>query len=650
MHTSANLSYIPFLGSTDQSRLQMSSKQLNQCVTSIGCEVPKVIGNEYQQLSNSSRLFRHAAALPGEMIYSNEDIMICIFESSTSSIPMVFETPAIMFCAEVYATKIRYKRDIGPFQTGDILYEYDSFKQGIPTCGYNLNTLYAPFFAFNHEDSIVISESVTERCRSTKLETVLIPIYTYSLFKLIYKHPYDYGFIPSIGRKINGNIIARESRLKSKNPIQVLKSMNLTSFVSVIDNELKFNSVPLTSRLNNAKVEDIRIHRINKNLKLIDNDLQKYISRIANRYSAKIKDVYKSISGILSIDYTKHILSKYYILLDTVTKFQIQTKELVYLIELNLSGEDKSHIGDKFANRYAGKGVVSLILPDKLRPYSLKDKTPIDLICGPITVYSRMNLGQILEGMVAKVVTNSEREILKNQNNATKISETVRKLSLFAKLFNDDSYESAIKQLSEQIKNSDRRKNQFLASIRNLGLYLEVPNFTNFKLDEMLSIIENKFNCQLNEDIVVPRKTLQFIKDKLKCDIELPKKDLILKNKFVAPVYTLKLKQEAKLRVSARDFGSYKSNSKQPSQGRNNGSTLIGQASKIGQMEFEALLSSNALRTVKEFRTVKSDSHNLKHDLALQEIISGEYILPNMKKSESSTRVLIDSYIKFLNG
>ena len=84
----------------------------------------------------------------------------------------------------------------------------------------------------------MVSESVTEKCRSTKLETILLPIYTYSLFKQIYKHPYDYGFIPGVGRKINGSVIARESKLKSKNPIQVLKSMNLTSFVSVIDNEL----------------------------------------------------------------------------------------------------------------------------------------------------------------------------------------------------------------------------------------------------------------------------------------------------------------------------------------------------------------------------------------------------------------------------
>ena len=256
---------------------------------------------------------------------------------------------------------------------------------------------------------------------------------------------------------------------------------------------------------------------------------------------------------------------------------------------------------------------------------------------------------QIPEGMISKVITNSEEEILDNQDDAGKIAGIVRKLSPLARMFGDESYASAIEQLADQIKDNNRRKNQFLASIKNLGLYFEVANFTNFKLDELLKMVENDFNCKVNEDIVVPRKTLQYMREKMDCDVELPKTDLILRDKFVAPIYTLKLKQEAKQRLSARDFGSYKSTSKQPIQGRNNG-TLISQASKIGQMEFEALLASGALRTVKEFRTVKCDSHNLKHDLALQEITTGKYNLPDMTKSESYTRVLIDNYIKFLNG
>jgi len=191
---------------------------------------------------------------------------------------------------------------------------------------------------------------------------------------------------------------------------------------------------------------------------------------------------------------------------------------------------------------------------------------------------------QIPEGMISKVITNSEEEILDNQDDAGKIAGIVRKLSPLARMFGDESYASAIEQLADQIKDNNRRKNQFLASIKNLGLYFEVANFTNFKLDELLKMVENDFNCKVNEDIVVPRKTLQYMREKMDCDVELPKTDLILRDKFVAPIYTLKLKQEAKQRLSARDFGSYKSTSKQPIQGRNNG-TLISQASKIGQME-----------------------------------------------------------------
>jgi DNA-directed RNA polymerase beta subunit len=648
MHTSANLSYIPFLGSSDQNRLQMSSKQLTQAITSMRCEVPRVIGSDYQQLTNSSRLFRNIAPLPGEIIYSNDDIIICLFQGQKREIPIVYEVPSIMFCAEVYGTKLRYKRDIGKFKPGDILYEYDSFKQGLPTCGYNINTLYAPFFGFNHEDSIVISETIENQCRSTKVETLIIPIYTHSLFKMIYKHPLDFGFIPGIGRKIDGSVVARESKLKSKNPLHALKSMNLTSFVSVIDNGLKFNSFPWTCRCPDSKVEDIRVHRIDKSITLIDNDLQKQIIRLSSRYRQKLININNNVKDILSPTYTKRLLYKHYLLFNSMSRYKLQTKNLAYLIEIKLSGEDKTGLGDKFANRVANKGVCSLILPNELRPYTVDDKIPADIIVGPISVYARMNLGQILEGIVAKAIVKTETQILSNTDDREQISNCVEKLSILANLFGDYNYETAIKELSSQIRNDSRRKNQFIASVKNMGLYFEAPNFTNFKITDLTNIVTDVFNCKINEDVVIPRKTLQFLKQKLNCDIPIPAKDIILKNKFFAPIYTLKLKQEANQRISARDLGSYKRTSRQPVQGKRKGS-LISQASKLGQMEFEGLIASGAMRTMKEFRAVKSDS-NLKSDLVMQYITTGKYNLPDMTENQSYTKLMIDKYIEFLNS
>lgn len=53
-------------------------------------------------------------------------------------------------------------------------------------------------------------------------------------------------------------------------------------------------------------------------------------------------------------------------------------------------------VGDKLAGRHGNKGVISKIVPSADMPY-LKDGTVIDIIISPLSVLSRMNLGQLLE-------------------------------------------------------------------------------------------------------------------------------------------------------------------------------------------------------------------------------------------------------------
>jgi DNA-directed RNA polymerase subunit beta len=64
----------------------------------------------------------------------------------------------------------------------------------------------------------------------------------------------------------------------------------------------------------------------------------------------------------------------------------------------------KITIGDKLAGRHGNKGVIAKILPEWDMPY-LEDGTPIDIIISPLSILSRMNLGQLYEtltGLIAK--------------------------------------------------------------------------------------------------------------------------------------------------------------------------------------------------------------------------------------------------------
>lgn len=646
MLVSTNLCSIPFLGHTDNTRLQMSAKQLSQAVTNPLCEVPKIIGKEFRYLGDSTRLFKMTAPCSGDVLYVNDEIMMVIFNDHNIGFEVYNITP-IMQCSGLYSARLRYRRQEGPFKAGDLLYEYDCFKQGIPTYGYNLLTAYMPFFGFNHEDAIVLSESAARKCRSTKMEQIIIPIYTYSLFKNAYNN--DIGFIPNVGEKIKGNVIAFKSQLKDhRNPYQALKSMNITNFANAVNNELEFNSIPIYSRIENGTVVDVRVHSVNRE-QLVDKNLMNRIAQIRKKYSDYLSSVSNQLSQILPTQHIRETLIRNYVLnVHSVKAFQdYDIKNLVYLVELTISGESQTKIGDKFANRYANKGVISMVLPDELRPYTEQTGLPIDSIVGPISVISRMNFGQVIEGILSKIIMMSEYKMI-NAQSSKEVSDELNKLSHLSALMNEPEYSEQIHRLALDVENNPDTHRQFLSSINEIGLYFEAPNFANFNIAE-LEEFGRDYGTPCNENVIIPRKTVQYMNDKLTIDMPVPNEDIVMPNVFTSWIYTIKLKQEASSRITSRDFGTYKATNKQPSKGRTKDGH-IGGSSRLGHMEFDGLLAHSAVHTMQELRTVKNDIQSLKTDLATQIITSGAYDLPKSKNITSYTKLIIDSLMNFINS
>ncbi len=65
-------------------------------------------------------------------------------------------------------------------------------------------------------------------------------------------------------------------------------------------------------------------------------------------------------------------------------------------IEVEIAEMRKIEAGDKLAGRHGNKGIISKVLPVEEMPY-LEDGTPVDIVLNPLSVASRMNIGQILE-------------------------------------------------------------------------------------------------------------------------------------------------------------------------------------------------------------------------------------------------------------
>ena len=65
-------------------------------------------------------------------------------------------------------------------------------------------------------------------------------------------------------------------------------------------------------------------------------------------------------------------------------------------VQVEVSETRHIKVGDKLVGRHGNKGVVSKILAEAEMPF-LADGTPVDLVLSPLSVPSRMNIGQILE-------------------------------------------------------------------------------------------------------------------------------------------------------------------------------------------------------------------------------------------------------------
>ena len=66
------------------------------------------------------------------------------------------------------------------------------------------------------------------------------------------------------------------------------------------------------------------------------------------------------------------------------------------MIKVFIGTKRKLQVGDKLAGRHGNKGIIAAILPDEDMPF-LPDGTPVDIVLNPLGVPSRMNLGQIME-------------------------------------------------------------------------------------------------------------------------------------------------------------------------------------------------------------------------------------------------------------
>ena len=349
---SAAASLIPFLQNDDASRALMGSNMQRQAVPLIRPEAPLV----------GTGVERNIARDSGQVILAKADGVVT--ESDGSHITVLYtingkkveENYELQTFVRTNQYSCFHQKPIvekgEKIKKGDVLADGAAINQGRLALGRNILMCIMPLRGGGYEDAITISEKLVKEFEFTSIhmedftsdvrETKLGPEVTTS-------------DIPNVG----------EEKLKDLDEEGIIRVG-----ASVGPNDILVGKISPKGEAELTPEERL--------LRAIFGD--------------KAKDV-KDTS--LRMEHGKH---------GKVTNVKIFSRDLghklepgvIKKIQVEISETRHVKVGDKLVGRHGNKGVVSKILKEGEMPF-LADGTPIDLIISPLSVPSRMNLGQVLE-------------------------------------------------------------------------------------------------------------------------------------------------------------------------------------------------------------------------------------------------------------
>lgn len=283
--------------------------------------------------------------------------------------------------------------NLDKLKPGDIIHEDDPIKMstgfdeyGNKMNGVNLLTMYLSC-AQNMEDSIIISETAAKKLETNLIKNTSITINDNDILLNLYGNNGEYKTFPDIGEKIQNGIFCSIRRLENDNILYSLSQQRLRD-IMISDRNI----------LMDGFVADIDVYC--NNIEALGEST--YNKQLYKYYQERInfcKQVYEFVGPIAMNCKMSYALQKLYaICRDTILGKQFfKDKQFNNVImEITVVQPLLMEPGDKLADRYGGKGVVSQILPDDRMPL-LDNGMRIEIIKNQSTCINRENIGQLHE-------------------------------------------------------------------------------------------------------------------------------------------------------------------------------------------------------------------------------------------------------------
>jgi DNA-directed RNA polymerase subunit beta len=226
-------------------------------------------------------------------------------------------------------------------------------------------------------------------------------------------------------------------------------------------------------------------------------------------------------------------------------------------VKVYIASKFKVQVGDKLAGRHGNKGIVAKILPMEDMP-RLPDGTPVDCVLSPLSIPSRMNVGQLLEIMLGW----AGREL---------------GMQMVTPVF-DGASENQIKDYVEKAKAGIlHERKEFLMTHGIKGKELE-KSLNRFSAESLPTS-----DCRIT---LYDGRTGEPFMEKVTVGI----------------MYVMKLNHLVEDKMHARSTGPYSLITRQPLGGK---AQFGGQ--RFGEMEVWAIEGYGAAHILREFLTIKSD-------------------------------------------
>ena len=252
--------------------------------------------------------------------------------------------------------------------------------------GVNLTTLYLSC-AQNMEDSIIISESAAKKLETSLVKNTPITINDNDVLLNLYGDERVYKTFPDIGEEVKNGIFCSIRRMENDNVLYSMSQQNLRD-IMLSDRNI----------LMEGKVVDINVYCNNPEA-LGDSYYNGQLFYYYNQNLRFCKEINDIVAPLAMTSKMTYRLKKFYSRCrDTIMEKQFFKERLFnhVIMEVTVIENLPMGPGDKMADRYGGKGVVSQVLPDELMPV-LETGRRVEIIKNQSTCINRENIGQLHE-------------------------------------------------------------------------------------------------------------------------------------------------------------------------------------------------------------------------------------------------------------